>query len=121
MNNLAYLLVDNDMEISKALDYARRAYQKSPGNPIFMDTYAYTLHKNKQDEQAEQLMRQVFLSYERSNTTPPWDVYKHYGMALMGQKKNKEAVTAFEKAVELGKEIPDKEKQYLQKTIQSLK
>ncbi|MEN6306656.1 MAG: tetratricopeptide repeat protein [Anaerohalosphaeraceae bacterium] len=121
MNNLAYLLVDNDLEIDKALTYARRAHQKLPGNPIFLDTYAYALCKAGQYAQAEQYMRRIIVSYERTNTTPPWDVFKHLGMALMGQSKNKEALVAFEKAAELGRDIPEKEKTYLDKTIQSLK
>jgi tetratricopeptide (TPR) repeat protein len=121
LNNIAYLMADNDIELDKAVSYARRAHQKLPGNAVFLDTYAYALCKTGEYAQAETYMRQVIASYERINTVPPWDVYKHLGMALIGQKKNKEALAAFEKANELGTDIPDKEKQYLQKTIQSLK
>ncbi|MBN2512055.1 MAG: tetratricopeptide repeat protein [Sedimentisphaerales bacterium] len=121
MNNIAYLMADNDIDLDKAVSYARRAHQKLPGNAIFLDTYAYALCKSGEYAQAETYMRQVIASYERINAVPPWDVYKHLGMALAGQKKNKEALVAFEKANELGIDIPDKEKQYLQKTIQSLK
>lgn len=121
MNNLAYLLADNDLELDKAVAYARRAHQKLPGNPVFLDTYAFALCKTGQYAQAEQYMRRVIVSYERTNTTPPWDVYKHLGMALKGLNKNKDALAAFEKAAELGRDIPEKEKTYLDKTIQSLK
>lgn len=121
MNNIAYLMADNDIELDKAVSYARRAYQKLPGNPVFLDTYAYALCKTGDYAQAETYMRQVLASYERTSTVPPWDVYKHLGMALMGQTKNTEALAAFEKAKELGTDIPDKEKLYLQQTIQSLK
>jgi predicted Zn-dependent protease len=121
MNNLAYLLAENDIELDKAVDYARRAYQRAPGNAVLLDTYAFALCKTSDFAQAEKYITQVLLSYQRSGTTPPWDVYKHQGMAFVGLKKKKEAIAAFQKAVELGKEIPDKEKQYLEKTIESLK
>jgi hypothetical protein len=42
-------------------------------------------------------------------------------MALQGQKKNKEARAAFEKALELGKELPEKEKNALEQMIRDLK
>jgi tetratricopeptide (TPR) repeat protein len=121
LNNLAYLLADNDIELEKAVEYARRAYQAAPGNAVLLDTYAFTLCKKGDFAQAEKYMTQVLLLYERSGVTPPWDVYKHQGMALFGVKKKKEALAAFEKAIELGKNIPDKESQYLKKTIESLK
>jgi len=121
MNNLAFLLADNNMQIDKAVEYSRRAFQASPGEPTFLDTHAYALYRAGQFTQAERYLRQAIQLYERSNTLPPWDVYKHLGMALQGQKKNKEARTAFEKALELGKEIPEKERSSLEKMIQSLK
>lgn len=121
MNNLSYLLADNNIELDKAVDYARRAYLRAPGNAVLLDTYAFALCRTGDFAQAEKYITQVLLSYQRSGTTPPWDVYKHQGMAFEGLKKKKEALAAFQKAMELGKEIPDKEKQYLEKTIESLK
>ena len=121
MNNLAYLLADNNMEPEKAVDYARRAYLLAPGNVVLLDTYAFTLCVTGEFAKAEKYMTQVLLSCQRSGTTPPWDVYKHQGMVFQGLKKKKEALSAFEKALELGKDISEKESQFLKKTIDSLK
>jgi tetratricopeptide (TPR) repeat protein len=122
LNNLAYLLVDNNVQLDKAVEYSRRAYLASPGNAVFLDTHAYALCKRGQFADAERYLRQVIQMSEQNNTTPEWDVYKHLGMALEGQKKNEEALAAYEKSLELGKNnIAEKEKASLEKTIQNLK
>ena len=54
LNNLAYLLADNDKEIETALAYARKASQSDPGNAVYLDTYAYILCKTGQYNDAEQ-------------------------------------------------------------------
>jgi Tfp pilus assembly protein PilF len=120
MNDLAFLLADTNRQIDKAVDYSRQAFQASPGEPTFLDTHAYALYRAGQFTQAERYLRQAIQLHERNNTPPAWDIYKHLGMALQGQKKNKEARAAFEKALELGKALPDKEKDDLKKMIQSL-
>jgi tetratricopeptide (TPR) repeat protein len=121
LNNLAYLMVDNNVQTDKAVEYSRRAFQTAPANPVFLDTHAYALCKSGQFALAEQYLRQVIQMYEQDNTPPAWDVYKHLGMALEGQKKNKEAMDAYGKSLELGKEIPALEKTALEKTIENLK
>jgi Flp pilus assembly protein TadD len=121
MNNLAYLLADNNVQIDKAVEYSRRAFQGSPADPVFLDTHAYALCRTGEFAQAERYLRRTIQLCERSNTPPTWDIYKHLGMALQGQKKNKEARTAFEKALELGKELPEKEKIALEQMIRDLK
>lgn len=121
MNNLAYLLVDNNVQLDKAVEYSRRAFQGSPADPVFLDTHAYALCRTGEFAQAERYLRRTIQLCERSNTPPTWDIYKHLGMALQGQKKNKEARTAFEKALELGKELPEKEKIALEQLIRDLK
>jgi tetratricopeptide (TPR) repeat protein len=120
MNNLAYLLAENNIQLDKAVEYSRRAFQISPADPVVLDTYAYALCRTGQFGQAEQYLRRAIQLSERNNTLT-WDVYKHLGMALQGQKKNKEARTAFEKALELGKELPGKEKNAIEQMIRDLK
>ncbi|MBM4103281.1 MAG: tetratricopeptide repeat protein [Planctomycetes bacterium] len=121
MNNLAYLFADNNVQINKAVDYSRRAFQVSPADPVFLDTHAYALCRTGEFAQAERYLRRAIQLCERGNTPATWDIYKHLGMALQGQKKNKEARTAFEKALELGKELPEKEKIALEQMIRDLK
>lgn len=121
LNNLAYLLIDNNKQIDTALEYARKAHQSDPGNAIYLDTYAYALCKTGQYAEAEQdLLRAIQLD-EVSGTPIPWDMYNHLGMAYEGQGKNRQAVESYQKALNAATEIPAEEKQQLQKTIEKLK
>lgn len=45
LNNIAYFLADNNEQLDKALEYAKRAHEDSPNDGNIMDTYAYTLCK----------------------------------------------------------------------------
>ena len=46
LNNLAYVLADNNLDIGKALEYAKKAYDAVPNNTDVLDTYGYVLLKN---------------------------------------------------------------------------
>jgi tetratricopeptide (TPR) repeat protein len=47
MNNLAFALVETNGDLNEALQMARRAVQKSPGNPDFTDTLGWVYLKKK--------------------------------------------------------------------------
>lgn len=121
LNNLAYLLADNDTNLETALKYARQAHQGNPGNTIFLDTYAYIQCKLGQHEPAERNLLRAVQILDISRQPVPWDMYKHLGMAHQGLGKNRQAIQDYQKALEASDEIPDKEKQTLQKTIDELK
>ena len=59
LNDLAYLLADNNEQIDKAVEYAKRAHQALPNNGGFLDTYAYTLYKNSEYEKALSVFREL--------------------------------------------------------------
>ena len=54
LNNMAYLLTVSNQQLDQALQYARQAHQKDPGNPVYLDTYAFAQFKNGQSEPALQ-------------------------------------------------------------------
>lgn len=121
LNNMAYLLADNDQQIEKALAYARSAHQQDPGNPIFLDTYAYVQCKVGQYDRAEQNLLRAIQIYDVSGQPIPWDVYKHLAMAQEGLNKVQQAMETYQKALDNAQEMPDKEKQQLQKAIERLR
>ena len=43
LNNLAYLLADNNEQIEKAVEYAKRAYEAMPNDGNNLDTYALAM------------------------------------------------------------------------------
>ncbi|MCI0499549.1 MAG: tetratricopeptide repeat protein, partial [Planctomycetales bacterium] len=121
LNNLAYLLVDNNQKLETAVDYARKAHQLDPGNPVYLDTYAYAQCRTGQYEQAEQNLVRSLQLYEASRQPVPWDFYKHLGMAREGLNKPQQAVEAYQKAMDASAQIPEKEKQQIQNAIERLR
>ena len=121
MNNLAYLLTDNDQQLETALEYARKAHQGDSGNAVYLDTYAYVQCKTGQYEQAEQNLIRAIQIYEVKRQPVPWDLYEHSGMAKEGLGKPSQAIEMYQKALDTaGGRILDKEKQRLQAAIERL-
>jgi Tfp pilus assembly protein PilF len=119
MNNLAYLLADNNQELDKALEYARQACQNELGNPVFLDTYAYIQCLLGNYEDAQQSLHRAIQLHEAQNEPIPWEVHKHLGMAQEGLKKTPEAVASYQRAIESA-DIPAKEKEALDQKIRDL-
>ena len=57
LNNIAYLLADNDERLSDAVEYAKRAWQLRPNDPSVLDTYAYALYKTGEYEKASEYLQ----------------------------------------------------------------
>lgn len=121
LNNLAYLLTDNDQQLETALEYARKAHQGDPGNALYLDTYAYAQCKTGQYEQAEQSLIRAVQIYEVSGQPVPWDLYEHFGMAKEGLGKTAQAIEIYQKALDASGGIPEKDKQRLQAAIERLR
>jgi Tfp pilus assembly protein PilF len=58
--------------------------------------------------------------YEASDSSVPWDLYKHLAMAYEAQGKNEQAVKMYQEALNTALDAPDKEKQGLQASIDKL-
>jgi tetratricopeptide (TPR) repeat protein len=100
MNNLAYILADNNISVSKALDYGQKAYQAAPNNASILDTYAYVLFKNEKNQQADEFVNRSIQQYEQNKMNAPIEVYEH--MALIKEKlgQNDKALDAYKRALE---------------------
>jgi len=119
LNNLAYLLAENNEQLDKAEEYGARAHTGAPNNPNLMDTYAYTLCKNGKFTKAEELLQSAIQLYEVNNTAVPWDVYRHLGMAQEGLERNELAAASYQQAIEIGGDtITPKDKDRLTQAIE---
>jgi len=102
LNNLAYMLAENNERLAEALEYAERVYKARPNNPGFLDTYAYVLHKNGRYLKAAEFLQAALQQYERNEIPVPPEVYEHLGMTKEKLGAGDEALAAYKKALEIG-------------------
>jgi tetratricopeptide (TPR) repeat protein len=121
LNNLAYMLAESVTDDSSlvprdssdegrrtkdvledALQYAKRAFDISPNDPSFMDTYGYVLYKNGKVSQAAELLAAALQRYEQDTTSVPSEVYEHLGMIKEKLGAKTEALDAYKRAMEVG-------------------
>ena len=119
LNNLAYFLADNDEQLDKAVECAKRAHEASPNDAGIMDTYAYALCKTGDYAKAEEILQMAIQIFERESMTVSWDVYKHLGMAQEGLGQKAGAAGSYRRALEVaGRGISKKNKEELMKAIE---
>ncbi len=102
LNNLAYLLAENDERLADALEYARRAYEARPNKPGFLDTYAYVLYKNGRSAEAAEFLQAALQQYEQTRISMPPEVFEHLGMINEKLGATAEALAAYQQALETG-------------------
>lgn len=79
LNNLAYLLAQNDEKLAEALEFARTAVEPNPDEAGYLDTYGYLLDRNGQPARAAQSLAAAVVKYEARGKVP-MDVYEHLGL-----------------------------------------
>jgi Tfp pilus assembly protein PilF len=102
LNNLAYMLVENDEKLVEALEYAKRAYELMPNNPNILDTYGYALYKNGRFAEADEFLQAALQQYEQSEVSAPAELYEHLGMTKEKLGAQTEALAAYKQALEIG-------------------
>jgi tetratricopeptide (TPR) repeat protein len=118
LNNLAYMLAENNERLPEALQYARQAYKANPSNPSFLDTYAYVLYKNGEYSQAVEMLTAAIQQYEQSNVIAPAELYEHLGMVKEKVGEKKQAVDAYQQALKIGQEqLSEKNKKKIEEAI----
>lgn len=101
LNNLAFMLAENDQNLEEALEYAKRAYQQNPNHPGLLDTYAYALYKNAEYKQADEYLQASLQQFEAKKIPVSWDVYEHLGMIKEKLGDKMQAYDAYKQAMEL--------------------
>ena len=104
LNNLAYLLAQDDQRLGVAEEYARQALAGDPDNAVYLDTYAYVLHKAGKTTEAARVITAAVQQYEVQGTAPA-DVYEHLGAIKEALGERKSALAAYRRALELGEDI----------------
>ncbi len=102
LNNLAYMLAENNERLPEALKYAKRALDAKPNSPVVLDTYAYVLLKNGKKQQAAEFLAAALQHYEQDKNLVPAEVYEHKGMIKEQLGAKSEALVAYRKALEVG-------------------
>lgn len=110
MNNYAYYLAEQNMNLKEAEDLARRVVDKEKSNSTFLDTYGWVLYKRGKLNDAARVFESIISSGEK----PDAEWYEHYGFILSKQKKCGKAVVNWKMAIEL-----DPSKTHLLKEIEN--
>lgn len=106
LNNLAYLLAQDDSDSARALGYAEKALAADPDNAVYLDTYAYVLHKNGRNAEAAEWIAAAIQQYELDGA-PSAAAYEHFGLIeeALGRKEN--ALAAYRRALQVAGEAAD--------------
>lgn len=78
LNNYAYFLSLEERDLERALTMSSRAIALSEGNPTYLDTHAWVLHKLGRHEEAKRLLQQA-LSLDGQRSA---ELQMHYGDVL---------------------------------------
>jgi tetratricopeptide (TPR) repeat protein len=101
LNNLAYLLAEDNEKLAEALEYARTAVEQNPDEANYLDTYGYLLYRNGKHAQAAQSLAAAVQKYEVRGTVPT-DVYEHLGLVNEAMGERGKALDAYRRALEVG-------------------
>jgi tetratricopeptide (TPR) repeat protein len=111
LNNYAYYLAQRGENLEKALSLTKRSNGASPNNPVFLDTWAWVLFKQKQYPLAlEKIEAALALS-----STKDAEVLEHYADILAANDRSGEALKQYQLALE-----KDPQNQSLQQKIDTL-
>ena len=98
LNNYAYYLSLQGLELDKALQMATHAIELDPKSIYYADTYAWVLYKLGRYQDAEKAMKKC-LDMDKN---PSGSNYEHYGDILFKLGKTADAVTYWGKAAKAG-------------------
>ncbi|MCK9373679.1 MAG: hypothetical protein M0P91_10800 [Sulfuricurvum sp.] len=59
LNYLGYLMIDHDLNVTEGMGYVRRALNKQPDSPFYIDSLAWGNYKQGECAEALRLMKQV--------------------------------------------------------------
>jgi hypothetical protein len=93
LNNLAFTMLELDVELPQALEMARMSVELMPGRIFNLDTLAWAYYKNAQYAEALEVMNDVFSG--RSEVSPEVDF--HYALILQAMGMLKDPLETFDK------------------------
>lgn len=129
MNNCAYFMAVDSLDLVKAELYASIATTGEPENPTYLDTYAWVLFTKKDYQQAREVMDKALEIYARTEKenddssetkkehTASAEVYDHAGDIYFMTGDHRQAVEFWKQALELDPSNPKIRKKVEHKTI----
>lgn len=119
LNNLAYVLAENNERLAEALEYAKRGLSAKPNNPVLLDTYAYVLLKNGQVSEAAESLTAAMQYFEQDGVAVPAEVFEHKGMIKEKQGAKVEALAAYRQALKAGQnQLSEKARRRIEEAVQ---
>ena len=109
LNNLAYILSENNQDLDKALGYIKRANEAKPNDAGYMDTYALVLYKQGKFAEALEISQAAIQQYGLQQIPVTEDVYEHLGRIQERLGNVSQARAAYEQAMGVGGEKTPKE------------
>lgn len=101
LNNLAYLLAENNKGLPQALMYATHAFMLEPQNDFIRDTLGYALLKNNRPDQSLSMLKKVSASSPKNPS-----ILYHLALAYRENGDQANARETLEKALAFG-EFPE--------------
>ncbi len=98
LNNLAYMLAQNDERLDEARQHVERALHEDPDNAAYLDTHAFVLHRQGNDAAAAQSIVAAIQHYETAGAASA-TAYEHLGMIMEGLGDRKGALAAYRYAL----------------------
>jgi tetratricopeptide (TPR) repeat protein len=99
-NNYGYYLALRSEKLEMAEALSRLTIEKEPKNPTYLDTYAWILFKMGQTEKAKKYILEAIKYGGETND----EILDHYGSILFQEKKYRQAIEIWEKALKLNSE-----------------
>jgi len=122
LNNVAYILAENDKDLDKAIGYAKRACEIKPDDPGYLDTYALVLYKNGKYPDGIQVARSAIQQYEAQRLPTPAEAYVHLAQCQEQIGELQQAREAYEQALDAGGEnISESLKAQINTSIERIK
>ncbi|MCL2763098.1 MAG: tetratricopeptide repeat protein [Treponema sp.] len=79
MNSMGYILVDTGLSITRGLRFCRKAVEKNPHNPAYLDSMGWALYKNGKIKEARSMLRKAM------NLAPhEAEIEKHFNIVTGG-------------------------------------
>ena len=98
LNNYSYYLSLERLELDKAEKMSAKTIELEPGNPTYLDTYAWVLFQKQRYTEARFIIERAIENLKEPNGI----YYEHYGDILFKTGDIDGALNAWKKALELG-------------------
>lgn len=99
LNNYSYYLSLKNIDLDKAEQMSRKTIDIDPGNPTYLDTYAWVLFKKRNYNEALFIIERAIDAVDSSN--PSAEIYDHYGDILFMNGNIDKAVDYWQKSIDI--------------------